>query len=133
MRKALLIAAIGAVFVPGCDTVQDRPPSWSYIHAAIIAPSCATASCHSRISSVAGRDLSTPESAYAVLTGRTCNAPPHAGDPPADTASYLLAVLRGEGIRSNGDVDLLMPPDQPLPEVEIELVQRWYDAGAKCD
>jgi hypothetical protein len=133
MRETLLIAAIGAVLVPACDTVQDRPPTWRYIHAAIITPSCATASCHSKISSVAGRDMSTPESAYAVLTGRTCNAPRIPGEALPDHPENFLAVLRGDGIRSNGDVGLLMPPDQPLPPVEIELIERWYDAGAKCD
>jgi hypothetical protein len=120
----------------GCDTVQDRPePSWSYLHAAIIAPSCATASCHSRISSVAGMDLSTAEHAYAMLTGRTCRAPSLPGEPPLSYVTRFLDVLHGIGVRPSDPnrSDLLMPPDQRLPDVEIELVERWYEAGAPCD
>jgi len=125
----MLIVALAA-----CDVAEDRPAEWSYIHAAIIGPSCATSSCHSRISSVAGMDLSTPARAYALLTGRTCGAPPLAGEVgPEYIEDRFMAVLRGRGARSNGDETLLMPPDQPLADVEIELIARWVAAGAPCD
>ena len=128
---------VGLLFVLGCDTAEDRPATWSYLHAAIIAPSCATASCHSSLASVAGRDLSTPEYAYAALTGRTCNAPPHPQDPPLEYTRYVfIQSLYGfgqRGIEPDGPYDLLMPPDQPLADVEIDLIERWYAAGAKCD
>jgi hypothetical protein len=26
-----------------------------------------------------------------------------------------------------------MPPDAPLPDVEVEIVERWIDDGAACD
>lgn len=109
--------------------------SWSYIHAAIVAPGCATSSCHSKISSVAGRDLSTTHAGYAVFTGRVCGAPSHPGDVPLpQRRAEIMSVLYGIGTPSdNGDPDLLMPPDQPLPSTEIELIEYWYDAGAPCD
>ena len=117
----------------GCDTADERPATWSYVHAAIIAPSCATASCHNKVSSAAGLDFSTRTSAYAFLVGRTCDAP----DPPGEAVgnfvfpydpdrSTLLYLLRG-------DQRNVMPPDQPLPEVEVELVERWVLEGAQCD
>jgi hypothetical protein len=122
-----------AIALGACDTVDQRPASWSYIHAAIIAPSCATASCHSNPASLAGLDLSTRTSAYAFLVGRTCDAPPHAGDAPGNFVfpydperSRLIYVLRGEQ-------SLVMPPDVPLPDVEIELIERWILDGAPCD
>ena len=130
MTKKLLPAALVALVV-GCET--DRPAEWSYIHAAIVAPSCATASCHSKIASIAGIDLSTRESAYAFLTGRVCGAPPHPQDAPgnyvfpyAPERSRLLYLLRGAEIR-------IMPPDIPLPGVEISLIERWIVEGAPCD
>lgn len=78
-------------------------------------------------------DLATPTSAYAFLTGRTCNAPSIPGEPDITYVTRFLDVLDGNGIRSNGESGLLMPPDQRLPDVEIELFERWYAAGAPCD
>jgi len=117
----------------GCATPDDRSASWSYLHPALIVPSCATAGCHSKISSAGGNDLSTPTSAYTMLVGTTCDAPPLPGEPdhnfvrPYDPdGSQLVHMLRGPDISR-------MPPDQPLPDVEIELIERWILEGATCD
>nr|MBP9088901.1 hypothetical protein [Kofleriaceae bacterium] len=42
---------------------------------------------------------------------------------------YQLQCQTADG-RTFRDV---MPPDVPLPDVEIELIARWIDAGAQCD
>ena len=81
-------------------------------------------------------DLSEPHTAYAALTGRTCGAPPHPGDVELGyIAARFLGALRGTfDAGDSGEVRyVLMPPDQPLPGVEIELVERWFEAGARCD
>jgi hypothetical protein len=133
MHRAVL-AAVGLAALAACDGAEDRSSDWDYVHAAILRPSCATAACHSGLSSVAGLDLSTPDAAYAFLTGRVCGAPPQAGDPPGNfvrpgqpQSSQLVWMLRGEGTA------LVMPPDTPLPDVEIEIVERWILEGATCD
>jgi len=36
------------------DAPEDRPATWGYIHAAVIAPNCATSSCHSELATTAG-------------------------------------------------------------------------------
>lgn len=129
--KALALALASAV--GACDGADDRPASWAYLHPAVIAPSCATASCHSQLAALAGLDLSSRTGAYTVLTGRICGEPPRPVDPPGNFVfagsperSKLMYLLRGEQVR-------VMPPDQPLPEVEIELVERWILEGAACD
>ncbi len=68
-----------------------------------------------------------------MLVGLTCDAPELPGEPqrnyvrPFDPdGSRLMHLLRG-------DNTLLMPPDQPLPDVEIELIERWILEGATCD
>ena len=48
---------------------DERPATWSYIHAAIIAPSCATSSCHSDRVQTAGIALDDPDTAYEALPG----------------------------------------------------------------
>jgi hypothetical protein len=131
-RVASLVG--GLLSVAACtDTADDRPARWAYVHAAIVQPSCATAGCHSKLTALAGVDLSTMEGAYAVLTGRVCGQPVRPSDPPgnfvfpfAPERSKLLYLLRGDAV----DV---MPPDVPLPEVEIDLVERWILEGATCE
>jgi hypothetical protein len=117
----------------GCVEAADRPARWGYIHAAIIQPACTTASCHSSLSAAAGLNLSNRDHAYNLLTGHVCGEPIRPEDPPRNyitpgSAEYsqLIHQLRGD----NRDV---MPPDTPLPDVEIELVARWIDLGAACD
>lgn len=129
-RSWLLVSVIA---LGACDGFEERPAAWSYIHAAIISPTCATASCHSNAGSLAGLDLSTRESAYVFLVGRTCDAPPHPGDAPGNFVfpydperSRLTYLLRG-------DETTVMPPDVPLPEVEIALIERWILDGAPCN
>ncbi len=121
-------AALGA-----CDAADDRPASWGYLHPAVIAPACATAGCHSQLAAQAGLDLSTRTGAYTVLTGRICGEPPRPEDPPGNYVfagspehSSLMYRLRGDNVR-------VMPPDQPLADVEIELVERWILEGAACE
>lgn len=122
-----------------CQTADDRPVTWSYLHASIIAPSCTTSGCHSALTAAAGVNLSDKESAYAVLTGHICGEPARAQDAPRNfvtpfSAAYsqLIYQLRGsdDGGRPYRNV---MPPDASLPEVEIDLIARWIDEGALCD
>jgi hypothetical protein len=122
-----------AALLGACDAADDRPASWSYLHTAVIAPACATAGCHSPAVAIAGLDLSSRTGAYNLLTGRICGVPPRPTDPPGNFVfagsperSKLMHLLRGDDVRG-------MPPDQPLPAVEIELFERWILEGAPCD
>jgi hypothetical protein len=129
-----LLAFAGAVLAAGaCADVDDRPTSWSYVHPAIVAPACATVGCHSAAAATAGLDLSSRTGAYTYLTGRICGEPLQAGSPPRNYVdpgspelSQLVYQLRGRG-RAR------MPPDAPLPDAEITLVERWIEEGALCE
>jgi hypothetical protein len=127
---ALLITAALAI---GCDTPDDRPARWGYVHTAIVEPACATSACHSKLASQAGIDLSTDDAAYVFLTGRVCGAPALPGDPVGNfvrpghpESSELMYLLRGEA-------GAIMPPDVPLPDAEIAIIERWILEGATCD
>jgi len=128
-----ILLAVGLAAIAGCADGADRPARWSYIHAAIVAPSCATAGCHSKITSIAGLDLSSREGAYTILTARVCGEPEPAQGAPhnfivpyAPEASRLYHQLLGQ----NTD---RMPPDTALPAVEIALIAQWIEEGATCE
>ncbi|MEZ4404023.1 MAG: hypothetical protein R3B06_28635 [Kofleriaceae bacterium] len=130
-RWALPLVAVGAI--AACADVDDRPADWGYVHAAVIAPACATVGCHSTAAAVAGLDLSSRTGAYTFLTGRICGEPLSPGSPPRSYVapgspgySQVVYQLRGEGRNR-------MPPDGPLPEDEIRLVERWILEGATCE
>jgi hypothetical protein len=122
-----------AAAAAACDAPGDRSAEWAYVYPAILRPACTTSSCHSNVSSAAGLDLSTANAAYSYLLGRACGAPPHPEDaignyvlPFQPERSRLLSLLRG-------DRTTIMPPDSPLPESEIAIVEQWILEGAPCE
>jgi hypothetical protein len=106
-----------AVLLVGCSaSPASRPAAWSYVHAAIIAPNCATSSCHSARTAAAGVALDDPDTAYKTLIDRQYVI-------PGDDGSTLLLLL-------DGDERQRMPPDAPLPLADIDLVRTWIEEGA---
>jgi hypothetical protein len=137
MRPRAIAFAV-ALWSGACLSTEDRPADWSYIHATIIVPACATAGCHSTLTAIGGFSLAPREGAYTVLTGHICGEPPQPQDPPRNyvtpfSAEYsqLMYQLRGADARGRPYRDV-MPPDMPLPDVEVDLVARWIDEGATC-
>ena len=113
--RALLL--FGSVLAFACGGADTRPAEWSYIHAAIVTPSCATASCHSAAAVAGGMKFDDP-----VETRRLWLAAPYVT--PGDPNSALMALLEGN------ERDR-MPPDAPLPDADIELIRRWIEEGAQ--
>jgi hypothetical protein len=129
-----------------CGRTDDRPAAWTYVSAALFQPSCATASCHSPGRAVAGLDFFDPDRGYRSLTGLKIWVP----DPNAPAGGDCQAV--GETIYCEHDRPLVaafnptqsrlvnmlrarsaprMPPDRPLPEADIALVEAWILDGAR--
>ena len=116
-----LVLVTAATALIGCGSADDtRPARWSFISATIIEPSCATVNCHSKIANRAGVDLHDRATGYNVLTSRNFVVP---GNPNASALHYLL---RGEGA-------LRMPPDAPLPDADLALIDEWISAMAPND
>jgi hypothetical protein len=125
------LALATAGLAAGCGD-DDRPATWSYIHEAILAPSCSTPSCHASATAVAGVDLEDREAAYATLVGRGCDdespaAPRGYVDPGHPESSRLLYLLRGDEVR------VPMPPDRMLARRDTRLIEAWILDGAPCD
>ena len=140
------LLAAASFFFQGCGSdTDDRPAQWSYIYPAIIAPSCATASCHSTFTDRAGVNFGDTDDAYYQMVCRhfvvTCpTAAMPLGCPPLPTIttsdpscparaaedSQVIHQMRAEGAQR-------MPPDFPLPDVDIRLISQWITNGAQND
>jgi hypothetical protein len=140
--RAFLLAA-GFAGLMGCGT-DSRPAAWEYISPVIFQPTCATQSCHSRAAAVAGLDFSDPDRGYTSLTGlKVWVVDPTGTDgckqmdgvvvcqrnfrplvtPYNPEQSRLVNMLRARGAAR-------MPPDRPLTEADVQLVERWIRNGA---
>jgi hypothetical protein len=127
-----ILLAAGAA---GCGGTEDtRDPVWGYISPAIIQPNCATSSCHNQGSAVAGLDLSSIASGYKSLLmehlpqramGGAAKPRPLV-TPGNPDESRVVNMLRAAGARR-------MPPDRPLAEGDITLIEHWILDGAKND
>jgi len=114
------VAAVTAALI-GCGSMtDDRPAKWSFISASIIEPSCATVNCHSAVAQRAGVDLHDRDTGYHALVDHGFV---NAKMPDQSPVLYLM--------RASGSIR--MPPDIPLPEADIQLIQKWIAAGAPND
>jgi hypothetical protein len=141
----VLLAVAGA---PACG-VDERPANWQYISTVIMEPSCATVSCHSRAAAVAGLDFSDPERGYTSLTKLKVWIVDPNGTAENGCKNVKGVVVCQRGFRPmvtpfNPEQSRLinmmrarnatrMPPDRPLTEASIELVERWIRGGALYD
>jgi hypothetical protein len=151
VKSAYLLAVVlcCGLAAGGCGDVDQRPAVWPYLSPVIFQPSCATPSCHSPAAAVSGLDFSDPDRGYASLTRLWVWVvdPTGTGGPGCGTvdgtvvcekkerplvtpydpqASRLINVLRARDAPR-------MPPDRPLVEADIRLVEKWILDGAKRD
>ncbi len=114
----LLLAAAGC----GVET-DDRPATFTYIHAAIVRPSCAKGACHSAQNRVASRDLDDRDAAYRLF---------NEGSP--SNVSAIYQVIGGDATPPlQPYTGGRMPLDAPLPSADIELIGIWIDNGSRND
>lgn len=138
--------AAAIVWLSSCKATDDRPATWEYISPVIFETTCATGSCHGPASAVAGLDFSTPDRGYTSLTGLWVWIVDPKGTlaeecmtmrgtvacqryqrplvvPFNPSQSRLINVLRAQNAPR-------MPPNRPLAEADIALVERWILNGA---
>ena len=127
----MMIAVVASAACGGADDGRDA--TWGFISPVIIQQNCATSSCHSHASAVAGLDLSTVNDGYTSLLNLRLPVRASQGEkartlvvPYNPDESRLVQMLRARGARR-------MPPDRPLPGADIALVERWILAGAVND
>lgn len=124
------VAALSFVLGAGCGSAkEDRPPQWSFISATIIEPSCATVNCHSAITHQGGVDLSNRQIGFETLVNTMGSSTADGGGtfyvlPKYPEYSSLITLLNAVG-------SIRMPPDNPLPQADIELISSWISDGAQ--
>lgn len=145
-RLALLAVLL---YGAACGSSNDgRPVDWQYISPVIFQQNCATVSCHSRAAAVSGLDFSDPERGYLSLTRlRFQIIDPHASSEDCKPFHGVMVCQRGyRPLITPYDPDqsrlirLLrdrtsprMPPDRPLFEADIKLIENWILLGAPKD
>jgi hypothetical protein len=153
LRFSLPLPAAGLLvcatsLMSACGDEDLRPAEWAYISPVIMQPSCATTSCHSKAQAAAGLDFSDPGRGYESLFDLevwvvepaatpgpggckvahgtvVCPRPSRALVTPFNPDQSRLVNL----LRANGAAR--MPPDRPLPEADIRLIERWILDGAR--
>lgn len=105
--RALSLFLLVGTAACGSD-VDDRPVSWAYIHPAIILPNCARAACHSSLTRTKTVDLEDSAKARETMKG-----------------DNIVPLLEGTQKLDSGEYEFRMPPDQPLPKKDIELIDQW--------
>jgi len=106
-----------ALLVAACGTTDPRPPTVEVIATEILAPSCGQVQCHSTSTMTSGYafdTLATAKVALKRMTGGTGGGRNHS----------LMQVITETGGKR-------MPPDSPLDDADITLIEAWISGGAK--
>ncbi|HEY1547180.1 MAG TPA: c-type cytochrome domain-containing protein [Kofleriaceae bacterium] len=117
MAKRALCAVL--LIAASCAS-EARPETADYIIEAILVPRCGRAGCHSSETAQHGYAFDTIDHATAALKS---------------TDRGMTLVVPGDAQRSDlytvisGTRDV-MPPDSPLAQADIDLIETWIDDGA---
>lgn len=120
------------------DRTCGRPLELEYVTAAIFAPSCGQAQCHSTFHNAGNRAFDTPEAVRKTLLA-----------PGGDKPLLQFTSTFYDPLRDKGDFPLLiswllplndvnkgvgrMPFDAPLPDRDIDLLEVWIRADVDAD
>lgn len=122
MARSWTLLAIAAV--AACGTEQDeRPATLEVMTLTVLAPNCGQVQCHSSTTRTRGYQFDTVEGARETLgtNGLKVNEAVQAGTPLDNDLMYVLDGVTGFD---------RMPPDTPLHDEDIALIERWLLAGA---
>jgi len=124
----------------GACGVDDRPLTIAYVTESVLAPNCGAAQCHSAFSANYTDVFDTVEGARATIVDHnllsfdSAALDPPAYDPANPTQAHLIVTITSP----TGYIPAIgrMPWDAPLPQQDVELLERWIAAGApgaQCD
>jgi hypothetical protein len=126
MYRSIWWICLPSIALAACGTENDqRPRSVQYITEAILAPSCGNAQCHSSFRNAQGYTFDTVEKAQQSLVGGLVGVISlnDRDEPQGEGASSFLYTVLTRSVDR-------MPYDQPLPDADLDLIERWIDFGA---
>ena len=118
MTRVVLVTSLLLLAACGMET-DERPRTFVFINEAILAPSCATANCHSSFAQADGYSFSTVAEGRASLEGEV--------RPGAPEDSNLWLVIDSPG---GDNQPKQMPRDQPMSGADKDLIYQWILEGA---
>jgi hypothetical protein len=118
MRARIPLVGIICLLAACGDEVDDRPLTLEYITVAILVPSCGTVSCHSASAETANLVLDSIEGVQEAIDDGLIV-------PGRPDLSPVTLYMRG--------IEMQMPPEGPLPDKNIELVERWIESMPEDD
>lgn len=128
------LAPFAALAAAACGSAtDDRPATLEYITETILAPTCASAECHSAFKAQVGDVFDTVEATRRTFVLNGLVTPQDADDP---ANSFLIRTLT-VGVNSilyPGEI-VRMPYVSPMPDADVALIERWIGdgvPGAQC-
>ena len=112
MPRWMTAIAVSLCSVACGTTPDDRPATFEFVSLEVLAPACATVACHSSSTNARGFAFDTlPASRQAlrslVIVGNA-------------QASQLIDVIKRNR----------MPPDEPMADQDVALLEAWINNGA---
>jgi hypothetical protein len=118
MRARFLLVGLVCLLAACGDEVDDRPLTIEYITVAILAPSCGTVSCHSTSAETENLVLETIEGVQEAIDDGLIV-------PGRPELSTVLLYMKG--------IEEQMPPEGPLPDKDIDLIERWIESMPEAE
>ena len=120
------LLAIGALALAACaDATDERPATFEYVVSAVLTPSCGTATCHNQMTRRQGYEFDTLEGARASMLK---DLVPIGGAIPEEVEFTKLHIVLT--VDASDEFNSRMPIDSPLPDADVELIDRWIGEGA---
>lgn len=128
MKRLVLLALLAGACGSATD---DRPPTLDYLTEAILAPTCASAECHSAFKQAVGDEFDTPAQTRRSLVSNGLVVYPDDTLDPAGSRFVRTLRVGLPSILSPGSGNVRMPYDAPMPEADIRLIEAWIAGGAR--
>lgn len=110
-RPMRIVLGLASATLLACGVPDDRPATVEVVSLEILAPTCGAVQCHSSTTRLEGLAFDTLDDARASMRELGVSA---------GRGGELLEVIEEQE----------MPPDSPMFEHDIQLLQQWIDDGA---
>ena len=128
---------VAALVASACGTAtDDRPATLEYITETVLAPSCATAECHSAFKRQVGDEFDTPAATRRTIVANQLVAYPADVVDPAGAFLITTLTVGSPSILYPNSGNVRMPYDAPMPDADIQLIKKWIGdgvPGAQCE